>query len=103
MADVPHLTWPFRMGDRQLQTVEQDSLEDCQQSAYAYLYCPKGARPLNPDWGVEDPTFSTHRDGAALAAELEESEEGRYLAAVRVYGPDGDGRARLDVFVDLPE
>lgn len=103
MADVPHLAWPFRMGVHQLEVVEQDSIEDCQQSAYAYLACPKGARPLNPDWGVEDPTFSSEVDGEALAAELEECEDGRFTAVVNVYGPEGTGRTRLDVFIDLPE
>ena len=103
MPDVPHLAWPFRMGGRQLAQVEQDSLEDVQQSVYAYLHCEKGARPLNPTWGVEDPTFSSTIDGAQLAAELEASEEGRAQVAVNVYGPDAAGRARLDVFVDLAE
>lgn len=103
MADIPHLTWPFRMAGQQLATVEQDSLEDVQQSVYAYLYCSKGARPLNPDWGVEDPTFTGVIDGPALAAELEQSEDGRAVVAVNVIGPGGDGRAQLDVYVDLPE
>jgi len=90
-------------GPRTLTQVEQDTLPDVQQSVYAYLSCPKGARPLNPDWGVEDPTFSTTIDGEALAAELEASEDGRALVNVIVNGPSGEGRAVLDVFVDLPE
>lgn len=103
MADVPHLLWPFRMGNRALLTVEQDALEDVQQSVYAYLSCPKGARPLNPDWGVDDPTFASEVDGEALAAEIEDSEEGRAEVTINVLGPQADGSTALDVYVDLPE
>jgi phage baseplate assembly protein W len=105
VSDVPHLAWPFRFeaASQALQTVEQDALEDVQQSVYAYLACPKGARPLNPDWGVEDPTFASYIDGAALAAEIEASEENRALVNINVFGPDGSGAATLDVYVDLPD
>lgn len=103
MADVPHLAWPFRFGARKLVQVEQDSIEDVQQSVHAYLATPRGSRPLNPDFGVEDPTFGPGVDAGRLAAEIEASEDGRAAVVVTVAGPNGAGEQNVNVTVALPE
>jgi len=106
MADVPqvatHLAWPFRMSGRRLATVEQDSIEDVEQNVRSYLATGKGDRPLSPDFGLEDPTFSAAPSGAALAADIMEQED-RAVVEVEVTGPDGAGRTSLTVNVDLAE
>lgn len=103
MADVPHLAWPFRFANRKLVQVEQDSIEDLRQSVHAYLATPRGARPLNPDFGVEDPTFGPGLDAAQLAADIEASEDGRAAVTVTVDGPNERGRQDVTVRVALPE
>lgn len=103
MADVPHLAWPFRLAGNRLVQVEQDSLEDVQQSVYAYLATPLGSRPLSPDFGIDDPTFGPGLNGARLAADIEASEEGRAVVAVVIRGPDEFGQQQITVQVDLPE
>jgi len=104
MAEVPqvaaHLSWPFRMAGRRLATVEQDSIEDVEQNVRSYLSTEKGERPLSPDFGLDDPTFSRSVDGAVLAADIMEQED-RADVEVVVTGPDGSGRTSLTVNVDL--
>jgi hypothetical protein len=100
---IPHLRWPFRFVNRALADVEQDTIEDVEQSVHAYVTTPKGSRPLSPDFGVEDPTFSGSINAARLAAEIEESEDGRAVVDVQVRGPDENGRTSININVDLPE
>lgn len=101
MADVPHLAWPFRMAGRRLAQVEQDSLEDVQQSVHSYLATARGERPLAPDFGLEDPTFGPDVNTVRLAAEIMESEDGRADVQITASGPDGAGRMAVDVHVEL--
>lgn len=103
MADVPHLAWPFRFGARKLVQVEQDSIEDLQQSVHAYLATPRGERPLNPEFGIEDPTFGPGVDSARLAADIEASEDGRAAVTVTITGPDGGGQQDVSVRVAIPD
>jgi hypothetical protein len=103
MADVPHLQWPFRLAGRKLAQVEQDSLEDLQQSVHAFLSTPLGSRPLNPDFGLEDPTFSAGVDPLQLEADIEASEDGRAAVTVTVAGPSGAGAQQIDIVVAVPE
>src|SRR5213595_348582 len=103
MADVPHLAWPFRFASRRLVQVEQDSIEDVQQSVHAYLATQRGTRPLNPEFGVEDPTFGPGVDAARLAADIEASEDGRAAVTVTIAGPDAQGQQDVRVAVALPD
>lgn len=98
--EVPHLAWPFRFAGRRLAQVDQDSIEDVQQSVHAYLATPRGARPLNPEFGAEDPTFSPGLDADQLAADIEASEDGRASVSVTV---EGVGAQNVTVAVRLPE
>jgi hypothetical protein len=106
MAEVPqvaaHLAWPFRMSGTRLAVVEQDSLADVEQNVRAYLATGKGDRPLSPDFGLDDPTFSARIDGGRLAADIMEQED-RADVEVLVSGPDPSGRTSITVNVDLAE
>lgn len=103
--EVPHLRWPFRYdrAARRFVTVEQDSLDDVEQSVYAYLATTRGERPLSPDFGLDDPTFGPGVDTAAIAAEIMDSEDGRADVTITTGGIDGSGRAQIVVTVALAE
>lgn len=102
-AGVPHLRWPFRVASRRLAQVEQDGIENVEQSVYHYLACPRGTRPLNPDWGIEDPTFAPGFDSALVAREIEESEDGRAHVTIDATGPNRYGQMDVTVQVELAE
>jgi hypothetical protein len=103
MADVPHLAWPYRLApDGRLAVVEQDTLADVTQAVHGLAVTPRGARPLAPDLGVDDPTFSPGVSPAQLEADLARAHP---LAGVTVEtaGPDESGRLAITVHVDLAE
>lgn len=54
---VPKLKVPIEMGRNGLRAVEQGSIDEIAQCAYAVLATPVGSRLEDPDLGVEDPTF----------------------------------------------
>lgn len=109
-VERPHLRWPFRLTQgadlpgqvphAPLQLVEQDELEDVRQCVHLALRTRPGMRPLAPDLGIEDPTFTAGIDPDALAAELEELED-RAEVEVVVSNEDGSGRQTVQVLVRL--
>lgn len=105
MPDIPHLKWPFAYESSHLRLaqVDQDSIEDLEQSAHAFLVTPLGSRPLNPDFGIEDPTFGPGVDPALLARQIEDSEDGRADVSITVVGPDEQGVQQVTVEVDNAE
>lgn len=105
MPEIPHLAWPFRYDpvQQQMTQVEQDSTEDLEQSVRAYMLTPRGSRPLNPDFGLEDPTFGPGVDPDVLAREIEESEDGRASVSITVVGPTGGGQQQVIVEVEPAE
>jgi hypothetical protein len=105
MPDIPHLKWPFayERGAKRLGQVDQDSIEDLEQSVHAYMVIPRGSRPLNPDFGMEDPTFGPGIDPAKLAREIEDSEDGRASVSITVTGPNEQGQQQVLVEVENAE
>ena len=101
-VEIPHLRWPLRIADGQLQLVEQDTLEDVRQCVHLLLRTPLGARPLAPEVGIEDPTFTAGVDADVLAGRLEEMED-RARITVDTTGVDEHGRQRVRVYVALAE
>jgi hypothetical protein len=101
-VDVPHLAWPFRLDGSRFRQVEQDSLEDVTQAVHAVAVTPRGARPLAPDVGVDDPTFGPGIVPARLAADLEAAHP-LAVVAVDVGEPDAAGVQQVTVHVDLAE
>lgn len=105
MPDIPHLRWPFvyEAANQRLGQVDQDSQEDLEQSVHAYLLTPRGSRPLNPDFGIEDPTFGPGFDAAQLERDIEDSEDGRADVSITLAGPDQQGKQQITVVVDNAE
>lgn len=97
---VPHLAYPLRLSAGRLEVVEQDTVEDVRQCVYVLLRTPRGARPLAPDVGIDDPTFTGGVDAPELAAELERQEE-RAEIEISTGGPDFAGREQVTVRVGL--
>lgn len=70
----PHLAYPFRMADNgELAVLEQRSLDEGRMCAHVLMRTPRGARPLAPEVGVEDPTFTYGIDAELLEADLNEN------------------------------
>jgi phage baseplate assembly protein W len=96
--EVPHLRWPLRGAAHRLQTVEQDTIDDVRQCVRVLLVTPLGARPLAPEIGVEDPTFTAGVDAEVLAAELEEMED---RASVTVIADQVDPQGHQDIRIHV--
>lgn len=105
MPEIPHLAWPFRYDPaaRRLMQVEQDAIEDLEQSVRAYLTTPRGSRPLSPDFGIDDPTFGPGIDPTRLAADIEAAEDGRATVSITTTGPDENGRQNVLIEVEAAE
>lgn len=101
MIEIPHIAFPLRQAaDGTLAAVEQDSLDDVRQCVHVLLRTPLGARPLAPDTGVEDPTFSQGVDPDELATRLagEDNEPRAELTiTARPVGATGDQQLRITV------
>lgn len=97
---VPHFAYPMRISAGRLALVEQDTIDDVRQCVAVLLRTPLGLRPLAPEIGVLDPTFSAGVDPQELAAQLEQQEE-RAEVSIETAGPDASGRERVSVRVSL--
>jgi len=105
-VEIGHLRWPFRLTlgadlpgqvpHAPLQLVEQDTIDDVRQCVHLLLLTPPGSRPLAPDVGVPDPTFTAGIDPDLLAARLEEIEP---RARVSITAPPTDAQGAQNVQV----
>lgn len=59
MADIPHFKIPFQVTNGTVATVEQDSDEEILTNVETVLRTPTGSRIEQPDFGLEDTTFTT--------------------------------------------
>jgi phage baseplate assembly protein W len=98
--EIPHLAFPLRLDGGSFAVVEQDTVEDVRQCVHVLLRTPLGIRPLAPEVGVDDPTFTEGVDGDALAAQLEEQEP-RAVVTVTTSPIDERGEQVLEVRVAL--
>lgn len=55
---IPKFRIPLQMQNGRLALVEQDSQDNVAGCVYALLSYERGSRVEDPDFGVEDPTFS---------------------------------------------
>lgn len=75
MAEVPHFAYPLRYVGGRAIVNEQDSLADVADCVTAALLTSPGDRIFNPEYGVDDVTFSPlPPDLDQIAAEIEEWE-----------------------------
>lgn len=71
MTDVPHFSLPFRFLPRAA-VVEQDSLDEIADCVLALMLYPRGYRVDLPEFGIDDPAFSSpHVDLEALRVAIE--------------------------------
>jgi phage baseplate assembly protein W len=100
MIDIPQLTYPLALTGGDFAQVEQGTLDDVRQNVLVLLRTPLGVRPLAPDVGVQDPTFTTV-DPEALQATLTDADTGEPRARVTVTAdpidPAGEQRVAVDV------
>jgi phage baseplate assembly protein W len=59
MTDVPHFSFPFRFAAPNVAVSEQDSIDEIADCCLAILLCPLGYRVELPEFGLQDPTFSS--------------------------------------------
>ncbi len=59
MPDVPHFSYPFRFSPSRAAVSEQDSLDEIADCVLVTILCPLGFRVELPEFGLNDPTFST--------------------------------------------
>lgn len=91
MADIPHLSTPFRFvgAEAHAAEVEQDSIEDIAGCVEAIIRTRPGVRIETPDLGVSDPTFMTRSspartDPASIDALMSEIEVWEPRASIAV-------------------
>lgn len=97
-VDVPVPAFPLRLRpDGTLAVVQQDSLEDVRACVHMQLLTPLGSRPLAPDFGVDDPTFTGAIDADELAAALEDGDDRASVTVSVEPGAMGDVDVRVDV------
>jgi hypothetical protein len=71
MADLPHLPWPYQLG----QTVEQETPAELIAAAAVIVCTPRGHRDDVPDFGVTTPVFEQGAlDLERLAGEIQQSD-----------------------------
>lgn len=75
MIDTPHIAYPFRLVAGTLSLVEQDSQADIEQCVHLLMRTRPGARPLTPEIGIEDPTFTAGPDADEITQYLAEYED----------------------------
>lgn len=103
MPTIPHLAFPLRATlAAGLAAVEQDTYDDVRQCVHAIALTPIGARPLAPDVGLEDPTFSMGVEPAELEADFAELED-RAVVTVTVEAVDSSGEQRVSLDVALAD
>ena len=95
-----HVAWPLRLSAGGLAVVEQDTLDDVTQCVSVLLHTQVGARVLEPDFGIEDPTFS---DGLDVDEVVEAAADYEPRAAIDVIDlvDDGTGQSVTRLSVDL--
>lgn len=104
--DRPHLAFPLELSDDgRLVVHEQDTLEDVRSCVRVLLRTPLGARPLAPDVGVPDPTFTRGINPPVLKRTLEHPDNGEPRAdvTVRALDPLPSGQQQVSIGVDLAD
>lgn len=85
-AVVPKLKVPIQMGSTGLAVVEQDSVDEVAQCAYAVIATPRGSRIEEPEFGVEEAVFDQ------LPIDTEE-----WVAAVEEWEPRAEAETAQEI------
>ena len=92
MASIPDLSYPPRIVDGDVATVEQGSIEEIQQCVEAVLHTIVGSRIDAPEYGIPNETFKQlgpDENADVYLAAIEEAEPRAHLI----------GRARIEEMV----
>lgn len=101
MTDIPHRAWPLRRDEQgALAQLEQDELAEVQQSVAIIRATPLGARPLAPQIGVDEATFTAGTAAEILEQALEEQED-RAAVTVTLTPVDQSGEQEVEIAVGL--
>jgi phage baseplate assembly protein W len=104
MADIPHLAVPLRVTGGRWVVVEQDTEEEVAQCVRNVCAFERGYRVEDPDFGINDPAFTTMPiDTGDIAQALEDYEERAEVAIFQEITPDGQVAVRLEVSVPTSE
>lgn len=87
MVDIPHFASPFTLVGTSFGVVDQDSDEDILQCVETVLRTPAGSRDEVPEFGMDDPTFTT--DPSQVEADA--------LAAIREWEPRATAIAEAEI------
>lgn len=75
VVDIPHFKFPFTFDSAgHARVVEQDSDDDVVQCVEVLLSTPVGSRAELPEYGVEDPTFTTTLDLPGIVQAIDDWE-----------------------------
>jgi phage baseplate assembly protein W len=75
MVDVPHFRFPFAIGaGGTFEVIEQDSEDDIGQCVQVLLSTEVGSRVELPEYGIEDPTFTTRIDTPGIISAIQDWE-----------------------------
>lgn len=69
---TPHFSFPFQFSTAGAVTVEQDSDDEIANCVVLALMTPVGSRFYVPEFGIDDPTFTTNRQSMLGQLQLSE-------------------------------
>lgn len=102
--NVPHLAVPFQVINGQWITVEQDTDDEVAQCVRNICAFERGFRIEDPDFGINDPTFTTMPiDTEDISSALDTYEDRAQVEIFQTFGPDGSVEVRLEVTLPTSE
>jgi phage baseplate assembly protein W len=104
MANIPHLSVPFQVLNGQWVTVEQDTDEEVAQCVRNICAFERGFRIEDPDFGINDPTFTVMPiDTEDISQALATYEDRALVDIFQEFHPDGSVRVRMEVHIPTSE
>lgn len=101
---IPHLSVPFQVIHGQFVTVEQDTDDEVAQCVRNICVYERGFRLEDPDFGIEDPTFTTMPiDTEDIARAVAAYEDRAQVDIYQQFQPDGSVSVRLEVRIPTSE
>jgi phage baseplate assembly protein W len=101
---IPHLAVPLQVINGQFVTVEQDTDDEVAQCVRNICAFERGFRIEDPDFGINDPTFTTMPiDTEDISTALETYEDRAQVDIYQEIAPDGTVNVRLEVTIPTSE
>lgn len=104
MANIPHLAMPFQVINGQWVTVEQDTDDEVAHCVKNICAFERGYRIEDPDFGIDDPTFTVMPiDTEDIDSTLAVYEDRAQVDIYQEFTPAGDVNIRLEVTIPTSE